>query len=214
MSFHTWNNQRFSSIKSSRIKWLIYLHCFQSFGHFKFLKFYRRQSRVNSPQARVHRPTLASHLRPKSRNSCLPCYGYYPTTKSIWLKEFGWTQFLDSGEHHDSRYAPLRKMCPNTESFLVSIFPHSDWIRRDTSHLSVFSPNAGKYGPEITPYLDTFHAVIHFKNKNNNQKYEENVLTSWSYRCVNLKLNYQGIIQPLCNSYQHMRSISLLLQVT
>ena len=25
--------------------------------------------------------------------------------------------------------------------------------------LSVFSPNIGKYGPEITPYLDTFHAV-------------------------------------------------------
>ena len=24
---------------------------------------------------------------------------------------------------------------------------------------SVFSPNTGKYGPEITPYLDTFHAV-------------------------------------------------------
>ena len=24
---------------------------------------------------------------------------------------------------------------------------------------SVFSPNAGKYGPEITPFLDTFHAV-------------------------------------------------------
>ena len=24
---------------------------------------------------------------------------------------------------------------------------------------SVFSPNAGKYEPEITPYLDTFHAV-------------------------------------------------------
>ena len=23
----------------------------------------------------------------------------------------------------------------------------------------VFSPNAGKYGPEATPYLDTFHAV-------------------------------------------------------
>ena len=26
---------------------------------------------------------------------------------------------------------------------------------------SVFSPNAGKYGPEKTPYLDTFH-VVHF----------------------------------------------------
>ena len=24
---------------------------------------------------------------------------------------------------------------------------------------SVFSPNAGKYGPEITPYLDTFHSL-------------------------------------------------------
>ena len=26
-------------------------------------------------------------------------------------------------------------------------------------YLSVFSPNAEKYGPEITPYLDTFRAV-------------------------------------------------------
>ena len=29
----------------------------------------------------------------------------------------------------------------------------------NTKHLSVFSPNAGKYGPEKTPYLDSFHAV-------------------------------------------------------
>ena len=29
-----------------------------------------------------------------------------------------------------------------------------------TSHLSVFSPNARKYGPEKTPYLDTLHTVI------------------------------------------------------
>ena len=28
-----------------------------------------------------------------------------------------------------------------------------------TLYLSVFSPNAGKNGPEKTPYLDTFHAV-------------------------------------------------------
>ena len=26
-------------------------------------------------------------------------------------------------------------------------------------YFCVFSPNIGKYGPEITPYLDTFHAV-------------------------------------------------------
>ena len=27
-------------------------------------------------------------------------------------------------------------------------------------YFPVFSPNAGKYGPEITPYLDTFRAVL------------------------------------------------------
>ena len=53
----------------------------------------------------------------------------------------------------------LREKYPNTEFFLVRIFPHSDWIRRDTPYLSVFSPNVGKYGPEKTPYLDTFYAV-------------------------------------------------------
>ena len=36
---------------------------------------------------------------------------------------------------------PLCEMCPNTK------------------YLSVFSPNEGKYGPEKTPYMDTFHAV-------------------------------------------------------
>ena len=38
-------------------------------------------------------------------------------------------------------------------------FLHSDWIWRFTPYISKFSLNAGKYGPEITPYLDTFHAV-------------------------------------------------------
>ena len=47
----------------------------------------------------------------------------------------------------------LLEKCPNTEVFLVRIFPHSDY-------LSIFSPNAGKYGPEKTPYLDTFHKVL------------------------------------------------------
>ena len=28
------------------------------------------------------------------------------------------------------------------------------------SYLSDFSRNAGKYGPEKTPYLDTFHAAV------------------------------------------------------
>ena len=50
-------------------------------------------------------------------------------------------------------------MYPNTEFFLVRIFPHSHLILRDTKHLFAFSPNAGKYVPRKTPYLDNFHAV-------------------------------------------------------
>ena len=57
---------------------------------------------------------------------------------------------------------PLCETCLNTEIFLVHIFSHWGWIRRDTKYLSVFSPNAGKYRPEKTSSLDTFHAVILF----------------------------------------------------
>ena len=32
--------------------------------------------------------------------------------------------------------------------FLVRIITHLDWIRRDTEHLSLFTPNAIKYEPE------------------------------------------------------------------
>ena len=32
--------------------------------------------------------------------------------------------------------------------FLVCISPHSDWTQGETDYLSVFSPNAGKYGRE------------------------------------------------------------------
>ena len=32
-------------------------------------------------------------------------------------------------------------------------------------YFPVFSPNTGKYGPEITPYLDTFHVVNSINSK-------------------------------------------------
>ena len=40
------------------------------------------------------------------------------------------------------------------------IFPHSDWIRRDTSCLSVFSANARKMWTRITQNTDTFNVVV------------------------------------------------------
>ena len=59
----------------------------------------------------------------------------------------------------------LQQKYPNTEFFLVRIFRHLDWIRRDT-------PNAGKYGLEKTPYLEKYHAVrlfIFSTSKKNSQ---------------------------------------------
>ena len=43
--------------------------------------------------------------------------------------------------------------------FFVRVFLYSDWIRRFTPYISIFSPNTGEYKPEKTPYLDTFHAM-------------------------------------------------------
>ena len=40
--------------------------------------------------------------------------------------------------------------------FLVRIFLYSDWIRRVTEYLFVFSPNTGKYGPEKFQLLTNF----------------------------------------------------------
>ena len=45
-------------------------------------------------------------------------------------------------------FIPLGEKCPNTEEVFYG------------PYFSVFSPNAGKYGPEKAPYLDTFHAVL------------------------------------------------------
>ena len=50
----------------------------------------------------------------------------------------------------------LREKCPNTEFFLVRIFLHSDWIRRDTLYSVRIRENTDHKKP---PYLDTFHAV-------------------------------------------------------
>ena len=62
----------------------------------------------------------------------------------------------------------MREKYLNTELFLVDIFLYSDLTRRFTFKYGVisgpcfpvFGLNTGKYGPEITRYLDTFHAVL------------------------------------------------------
>ena len=45
-------------------------------------------------------------------------------------------------------------------TFSGPYFPVFGLTMESTPYLSVFSSNAGKYGPEKTLYLDTFHAVV------------------------------------------------------
>ena len=58
---------------------------------------------------------------------------------------------------HLARIYALRKKCPNTDFFgpYFSAFG----LNTDRYEVSVLSPNAGKYGPEKTSYLDTFQAM-------------------------------------------------------
>ena len=58
----------------------------------------------------------------------------------------------------------LLEKCPNTVFFLVRIFQHYDWIRGDRC-LTLFSPISVKLGPEKTPYLDTFHAMLRISHE-------------------------------------------------
>ena len=41
----------------------------------------------------------------------------------------------------------------------ITAWKVSKYVVISGPYFPVFSPNTGKYGPEITPYLDTFHAV-------------------------------------------------------
>ena len=50
-------------------------------------------------------------------------------------------------------------MLLNTYQYFILLL-YNFYNRNSDYYLSVFSPNTGKYGPEITPYLDTFYTVI------------------------------------------------------
>ena len=108
---------------------------------------------------------------------------------------------------NDSRNS-LREKCPNTELFLVHIFLHSDWIWRDTTYLCVFSPNTGKYGPEITLYLDTFHVVtanyhrnslVQHTNTDNSKTHPKaalNLVKFFLFQELTLAIVFHVILQP------------------
>ena len=86
---------------------------------------------------------------------------------NITLKYFNCTmdKMDRDGGNKSQRLYICSSNCPLSKLIVNSEF--EDLWRRDnpdTSYLSIFSPNAGKYGPENTPYLDTFKTVPFSKN--------------------------------------------------
>ena len=74
-------------------------------------------------------------------------------------------------------------------SFFWSVFSRIRTEYGEMLRISpVFSPNAGKYGPEITLYLETFHAVIrsleHLFLVKHNYKYNIKVADTFQSRSI------------------------------
>ena len=70
-----------------------------------------------------------------------------------------------------AKYTPLSE-CKNYAAWKVSvfgvilacIFPHPDWIRKDTPYLSVFSLNAGKWDQNNSEYRHFLRSVTLSQN--------------------------------------------------
>ena len=81
-----------------------------------------------------------------------------------WDVEMGWIIFCTAGKVSkcgvfSGPSFPVFGL--NTEIYGVNLRMQSEYRKRRTrKEISVFSPNTVKYGPEKTPYLDTFHAVL------------------------------------------------------
>ena len=82
----------------------------------------------------MHRPWLTIHWSVSDAVSC--DIDETHCVKSVQIRSFFWSVFSRIW----TEYGQIRPHLP-------------------AKYLSVFSPNVGKYGPEKTPYLDTFHEV-------------------------------------------------------
>ena len=49
------------------------------------------------------------------------------------------------------------KLC-NSNTFQIELFILTAW--KVSKYEVISGPNTGKYRPEVTPYLDNFHAVL------------------------------------------------------
>ena len=68
-------------------------------------------------------------------------------------------------------------------------------------HFPVFSPNTGKYGPEITPNLDTFYIVVQYITILGHKSVKRSCRIQATAFPINLS-NTKGIFNPLLNYCQ------------
>ena len=74
-------------------------------------------------------------------------------TKGIGCRSNNWTVLL---KIYETNY---KKSESSKNQIAAQCVKKSNYGVISGLYFPVFSPNTGKYGPEITPYLDTFHAV-------------------------------------------------------
>ena len=93
--------------------------------------------------------TLEWKLTWKFENS-VPIHGKMAAIGRLWRIGQKWVSIQSILQLHKCQIFPFNNAWNVSVFgvFLVRIFSHLDWIRRDIPHLSVFSPNVGKYRPE------------------------------------------------------------------
>ena len=111
-----------------------YLHWHEKFQFFLFI------FRMAMIYRELILMIIATHMQ-----SIVSLFFFFLSHVSPWL--FFPKNFLRCGK------------CSNSEFLMVRVFPHSNWIRKFTEQISVFSRNTGKYGPPKTQNSDTFHCV-------------------------------------------------------
>ena len=99
--------------------------------------------------------------------------------------------------------------------FLVCIFPHSDWLPRDTPYLHIQS-TCGKIRTRKTPNTDTFHAVLNKYNlqrkKGNNSLLDTKSWYVIPIDVITIKQNLI-IIEKIFQLFMSKSSFSLYFQI-
>ena len=95
----------------------------------------------------------------------------------------------------------LREKCPNTELFLIRIFPHSNWIRRDTLYFPAFGLNRERYFVSLR--IQSECGKIQTRNNSVFGHFSRSV------SCAQLRLKWRAV----CQVVRFISPLSLKLQI-